>query len=79
MKQVIGALLLGVGILIAGASGLCSLVVFGSFMAEWSADGGMQEFMSAIPALAIVGGIPFASGVGLFVLGRHLLKPDQDR
>jgi hypothetical protein len=68
MKGLFGGLLLGIGILIMTCSGLCSLVVV--FM-------GFGEAMrdpSIIMVPLLVGGIPFAIGVGLFWGGRALLR-----
>jgi hypothetical protein len=68
MRNLFGGLLLGTGILIMTCSGLCSLVVV--FM-------GFGEAMrdpSIIMLPLLVGGIPFAVGVGLFWWGRWLLK-----
>lgn len=70
MKSVIGGILLAIGILIAGLSGLCTLVVIGSALV----DSGSGEFASMIPAALVFGGVPCAIGVGLFFLGRHLMR-----
>jgi hypothetical protein len=66
MKQVFGSILLAVGILIAGGSGLCSLVFLGS--------GITNGFGGMLDALPIFGGIPFAIGLGLFFTGRALVR-----
>ena len=66
MKQLAGAILLAVGILIAGASGLCSLaVLFGS---------GGSQFGGMIVPVLIVGGIPFALGVALAFGGTAIIR-----
>jgi len=65
MRKVFGAILLAIGILIAGGSGLCSLY-FLSIMG--SSD---SEFFAIV---AMVGGIPFALGIGLAFLGWRLLR-----
>jgi hypothetical protein len=73
MKQVFGGILLAVGILIAGASGLCSLVVLGSML------GNSADAMAGLPMVLLFGGVPFAIGLGLFFLGRSMLKrPESD-
>jgi len=72
MKSFFGALLLGVGILIAGASGLCMLLFFGGALFSGGPSG--QEQLSMLPAVVIVGGVPLAIGIGLFFLGRTLLR-----
>lgn len=81
MKQFFGAMLLGVGILIAGLSGLCTLVMLGAGLFDPSTWSGSSEYVTMIlPMAAIFGGIPFAIGLALFFAGRHLLRSDrQDR
>jgi hypothetical protein len=66
MKQLFGGILLAVGILIAGASGLCSLVVL--FSSGEFGGGGM------LGAVLLIGGIPFALGAGLAFGGQTLIK-----
>jgi hypothetical protein len=68
MKTFFGGLLFAVGILIAGASGLCSLTILGMGMSE---SGGL---VMMFPLVAVFGGIPFALGLGLFFGGRALLR-----
>ncbi|HEX6741884.1 MAG TPA: hypothetical protein VF079_08855 [Sphingomicrobium sp.] len=65
MKEIFGGILLAVGILVAGASGLCSLVVLFGF---GSSD------LSMIPLVLVVGGIPFAIGFGIGFGGWALIK-----
>ena len=66
MKQIFGGILIAVGILIAGASGLCSLaVLFGGLGAS---------DLSMLPLVLIVGGIPFAIGCGIGIGGWALIK-----
>lgn len=66
MKQVFGSILMAVGILIAGASGLCSLVVLGGA----SSNG----FGEALGFVFMFGGIPFAIGLAMFFGGRALVR-----
>lgn len=67
MKEVFGGILIAVGILIAGASGLCSLaVLFGGGFA--------RESLSMFPLVLMIGGIPFAAGVGIAFGGRALIR-----
>jgi hypothetical protein len=68
MTKLFGGILLAIGILIAGASGLCSIVMIVSSLN----DAGM------IPLVLLIGGIPFAIGAGLAVLGRALLRSGAD-
>lgn len=66
MKGLFGGLLLAIGILIAGASGLCSLVV-----GIVSLNG---ETLTLVPLILLFGGVPFSIGFGLILWGRHLLR-----
>jgi hypothetical protein len=67
MKEVIGGILIAVGILIAGASGLCSAAVL--------FEGGFApESLSMLPLVLMIGGIPFAAGVGIAFGGRALIR-----
>jgi hypothetical protein len=66
MKQFWGGILLAVGILIAGASGICSLGMLFS--------GGMGEPMTTLPLVLLFGGPPFAIGFGLAYGGRALIR-----
>ena len=67
MKAIMGGILLAVGILIAGASGLCSLaVLFG---------GGMGSGMlNTLPLVLLIGGIPFAIGAAIAFGGQALIR-----
>jgi hypothetical protein len=69
MKGIIGGILLAMGILIAGASGLCSLAIL--------VDTGEYGGASMLPVVLLVGGIPFAVGVLLLLGGRVLLRQDR--
>lgn len=68
MKTLFGGILLAIGLLIAGASGLCSLTILGMGLSE---SGGL---VTLLPMVAVVGGIPFAFGLMLFFGGRALLR-----
>ena len=70
VKSGLGGILLALGILIGGLSGLCTLVVVGSSLM----DSTSEDFVPMIPAVLMVGGIPFVIGIGLFFLGRHLMR-----
>lgn len=66
MKKLFGGLLLAIGVLIAGVSGLCTLtflVVGGDYIT---------------PSPLIIGGISFALGFSLFLVGRALLRSSQN-
>jgi hypothetical protein len=66
MKTVLGGILLAVGVLIAGGSGLCSLLVLFS-------SGGMGG-LTMIPAVLLFGGVPFAIGAGMAFGGHALIR-----
>ena len=69
MKGLFGGILMAVGILIAGASGLCSLVFLFSFMGS----GGGGEFGGAGVVL-LFGTPPILLGIGMFLGGRTLVR-----
>jgi hypothetical protein len=64
----LGGILMAVGILIAGASGLCSLVFL------FSAAGGDPISSGILPLILIIGGAPFAGGVGLAFGGWTVIR-----
>ena len=66
MKQMLGGILLAAGILIAGASGLCSLFVLFS--------PGEGANFSVLPFVLAIGGLPFVLGVLLALGGRSLIR-----
>jgi hypothetical protein len=69
MRQLFGGILLAMGILIAGASGLCSLaVLFG---------GGLSQSLGMLPLVLLIGGLPFALGIAMTIGGRRLLRSPQ--
>ena len=66
MREVLGGILMAVGILIAGGSGLCSMAVLFT-PGEYS---GLRMW----PAVLTVGGIPFAAGLAMAFGGRALRR-----
>jgi hypothetical protein len=78
MKTFFGGILLAIGILIAGASGLCTITF--AISALGTSANSNNEFGGAgmLPLVAIVGGIPFLIGVGLIIAGRALIRADRD-
>lgn len=68
MKSVFGSILMAGGILIAGASGLCSLVFV------MSAFGPPSGIRIDLPIIFLVGGIPFVIGLAVFFGGRALVR-----
>jgi hypothetical protein len=71
MRGLFGGILMGIGILIAGLSGLCTLLVAGTSL---FGSGSSGDLVSIIPAVLAFGGIPFGIGLGLFFAGRHLIR-----
>lgn len=67
--KVLGGILIAVGLLIAGASGLCSFVLIAEELRNANADMG-----GSLAIVAIVGGIPFLMGAGMIFGGWKLLQ-----
>ena len=80
MRQLLGGLLLAAGILIAGASGLCSaiyvVVGLAGVVLSRNFDDAMVMLFYGTLLLLVVGGIPFAIGTGLIMTGRRLSRDD---
>ena len=72
MRKLFGGVLIGCGILIAGLSGLCLMGIVGSVLVGLVGGGNAIESLSMLPLVLIYAGIPL--GVGLFFLGRQLLR-----
>lgn len=68
MKQLLGGILLAAGILIAGASGLCSFWI----LFNPGSAGGTN--FSILPLVLLIGGLPCALGVVLAFGGRTLIR-----
>jgi len=68
MKEVLGGILMAVGILIAGGTGLCSLVML------FSPGGELGSTLSMLPLIALFGGIPFAVGAGCTYAGYAMIR-----
>jgi hypothetical protein len=71
MRTLVGGILLAIGILIAGASGLCTVMFFVTTVMN---GGGL----GALPLVLLFGGVPFAIGSGLFFAGRSLIRSDRE-
>jgi hypothetical protein len=71
MNKVLGGCMLGAGILIAGLSGLCSLMLILSEMPLSARD-----LSDGLPVVLVVGGVPFLVGIGLVFLGRFVIRQD---
>ena len=71
MKGLLGGVMLAVGILVAGASGICSLAFLFS-------DGMGGDILGTLPIVLMVGGIPFGLGALLTVGGWALLRSERE-
>jgi hypothetical protein len=60
--------MVAVGLVVAGLSGLCTVMMF------VSAPSPENFSAESLGIVAIFGGIPFAIGAGLILLGRYLIK-----
>ncbi len=65
MQKLLGGIMLAIGILIAGASGLCSAVFLVSTIGQ---------SLEMLPLIILFGGVPFVVGLGLFFGGRALIR-----
>ena len=72
MNQLFGGILLAVGILVMTCSGLCSafVIVMGA--------GAVVREPSVLMLPLVVGGLPFATGFGMYRWGRSLLNRTND-
>lgn len=70
MIRLMGAILQAVGLLVAGASGLCSAW----FLVAMGSSGETGAVPDILLLVALFGGIPFALGLGLFFLGKRLQR-----
>ena len=78
MKSLLGGILLAVGILIAGASGLCSLMGLINVVFEAVQFGGVGSALGGLFWIFLIGGIPFAIGAGLILTGRRMTRSGGD-
>ncbi|WP_297511105.1 hypothetical protein [uncultured Caulobacter sp.] len=69
VAKLFGAFLMAVGVLIAGLCGLCSATVL-VMMAGPQGKG----LISALLLVAVFGGVPIATGVALFRVGRAMWR-----
>ncbi|MEO9131877.1 MAG: hypothetical protein ABI240_11780 [Sphingomonas sp.] len=78
MMKFFGGLLLAIGILIATLSGLCSAWFLVMTLSD-TGSGGEFRGTGLLPFIAVIGGLPFLSGIGLFYWGRWLLRRARER
>jgi len=70
MKELFGGCLQAAGILIAGLTGLCTLVMLASIN-SW------RSFVAALGSMLFIG-IPFVIGIGLIMAGRALIRSGRE-
>lgn len=73
MKMLFGGLLLAAGGLIALLSGTCSMWFLVSMLGS-SSGGSVSDYGGLLFLVAMVGGIPFLIGIGLFRWGHSLIR-----
>ena len=71
MRELLGGCLQAVGILIAGVTGLCMLILIAGIH-SW------RSFTDTIGAGMLYAGIPFLIGIGLFMAGRSMVRSARD-
>jgi hypothetical protein len=73
VKALLGGILMAIGILIAGASGLCSAWFF-LFVIGGASNNSASGFASLTVMVLLVGGLPFVGGIGMILAGRSVLR-----
>ena len=77
MNKLLGGLLMGCGILIAGATGLClSLIMLMALGSPGGMPSDLNAWAQTIGSALLLFAIPIAVGIGLFVAGRYLTRQD---
>jgi len=71
MTRLLGGLMIAIGALVAGLSGLCSVAFFASVSGNY---GDWQGAASTLPLILLFGGIPIAAGIALAFAGRHVIR-----
>ncbi|OYQ25036.1 hypothetical protein CHU93_14475 [Sandarakinorhabdus cyanobacteriorum] len=66
-------LLMALGLMICGTSGLCSAWFLGMTLFD-SNQNGAQAVLGTIGMVSVFGGVPFGVGVLLYLLGRRLAR-----
>jgi len=74
LKQLIGGIIMAMGVLIAFLSGMCSF-----FIMTGDLTGKREDLLSTLPTVLIFGGIPYVIGIGLFFAGRAILSSVDDQ
>jgi ABC-type proline/glycine betaine transport system permease subunit len=71
MRELLGGCLQAVGILIAGVTGLCMLILIAGIN-SW------RSFIDTIGAVMLYAGITFLIGIGLIMAGRSMVRRARD-
>ena len=66
MRQLFGGCLVAAGVLIAGASGLCSIALLVNSI--------VTDPLGALGAILVYGGAPFAIGIGIAAAGHGIIR-----
>lgn len=77
MSRATGIIMVGAGILSAGASGLCSLgALAGQVMSGEPYS--VREWSSTLGLILLFGGLPFAIGLALIIGGRREIRKSRE-
>lgn len=71
-QRFFGALLMAIGGLVAGVSGLCVLTLGSTLI--WTNITNLEGLFSVLLLILVFGVIPFAGGASLFLWGRRLRR-----
>ena len=71
MRNLFAGILMTLGLLICGTTGLCTLWFLAGSAMEAANGGRIDILLSAFGMATLVGGIPFAIGLFMFFLGKH--------
>ena len=73
MTRLLGGILMAIGILGSGASGLCSAWFLSTML--WTSTNVASGEVGLLTILVlIVGGLPFVGGIGMILAGRSVLR-----
>lgn len=70
MRNLLAGILMALGLLICGTSGLCTLWFLTISAIEAGSAGSLSQIGMALVMAAVVGGIPFAIGLFMYFLGK---------
>ena len=70
MRNLFAGILMALGVLICGTSGLCTLWFLTISVIGSASAGNLSQIGMALGMAAVVGGIPFAIGLFMYFLGK---------